>query len=497
MNKIIKNARETLKIPTKITNENIKKYVNYYIENKEKLPWDLKVKQIGQWDVSRVTDMSDLFRGQLTFTESLNEWNVSNVTNMNRMFEDCYRFNSPLNKWNVSRVTNMGSMFQNCFHFNQPFFNEELNRTWDVSNVQNMGSMFMNCWDFNQPLNDWNVSNVLDMREMFKYCSDFNQPLNNWTINPEANTFEMFTSPRMLGINKPIMPMRRPIVAQAQVPIVTQAPRVDARQVHKEATKIKYDELNEFLSEKTNNSVVPSNLNYPNYINEKINSFIGKNAFIGESADIKRKQRNGLQRIMSERLNRFNYDNLSPSVRSSIFYCLNYVEMQSRLFQKAYVDSFIKDCVQAYEGAAGMTCVMGAVERIVFSLLPACAASENNPDCSTIVELIVGMEDDIKSYIREWYKLHKNAASDTTFPIDKRRANLKQYILTKLPSHEALIEKYIVKWADSIGYDDEYFDVSYGGRRRKTMKRIKRKKTMKRRISKKALKRRISKKARK
>ena len=483
------DPRKTLKIQTKITNKNIKQYVNDYIENKEKLPWDLKDKQIGQWDVSRVTDMSELFKGKDNFNEPLNDWNVSNVTNMNRMFENCYRFNSLLNKWDVSRVTNMGSMFMNCFKFNQPFFNEELNRTWDISNVQNMGSMFMNCWDFNQPLNDWNVSNVLDMREMFKNCSDFNQPLNSWTINPEAVTFEMFTSPRMLGTNKPIIPIRRPIV--------TQAPIVDAQQVHKEATKIKYDELNEFLSEKTNNSVVPSNLNYPNYINEKINSFIGKNAFIGESANIKRKQRYGLQRIMSERLNRFNYNNLSPSVRNSIFYCLNYVEIQPRLFQKAYVDSFIKDCVQAYEGAAGMTCVMGAVERIIFSLLPACAASENNPDCSTIVELIVGMEDDIKSYIREWYKLHKNAASDTTFPIDKRRANLKQYILTKLPSHEALIEKYIVKWADSIGYDDEYFDVSYGGRTRKTMKRIKRKKTMKRKISKKALKRRISKKARK
>lgn len=482
MNKIIKNARETLKIQTKITNKNIKKYVNYYYKSadREKLPWDLKDKEIEQWDVSRVTDMSNLFSGLQYFDWPLNDWNVSNVTNMNSMFKGCSSFNSPLNKWDVSSVTDMGGMFRSCYIFDQPFFNEELNRTWNVTNVQNMGEMFAHCLRFNQPLNDWNVSNVLDMHQMFKYSTDFNQPLNSWTINPEAITFDIFVGARsMLERNKPTIPLRGQTVTQ---------PRVDAQQVHKEATKIKYDELNDFLKGKTRNEEIPTNLNYPNYINEKINSFIGKNAFIGESADIKRKQRTGLQKIMSERLNGFNYNYLSPSVRNSIFYCLNYVEMQPRLFQKAYVDSFIKDCVQAYEGATGMTCVMGAVERIIFSLLPACAASENNPDCSTIVELIVGMEDDIKSYIREWYKLHKNAASDTTFPIDKRRENLKQYILTKLPSHEALIEKYIVKWADSIGYDDEYFDVSYGGRRRKTMKRIKRKKTMKRRISKKARK---------
>ena len=81
------DPRKTLKIQTKITNKNIKQYVNDYIENKEKLPWDLKDKQIGQWDVSRVTDMSELFKGKDNFNEPLNDWNVSNVTNMNNLFE--------------------------------------------------------------------------------------------------------------------------------------------------------------------------------------------------------------------------------------------------------------------------------------------------------------------------------------------------------------------------------------------------------------------------
>jgi surface protein len=495
------SIKNTLGITTKITNDNIKKYVKYYIESKEKLPWDLKDKQINQWNVSRVTDMSDLFKNEDNFNEPLNDWNVSNVINMNGMFADCYRFNGLLNKWNVSRVTNMGRMFERCFNFNHELnswnvsnvtnmnnmfqgchiFNQELN-SWNVSNVTNMSSMFENCWDFNQPLNSWNVSNVLDMNMMFKYCADFNQPLNSWTINPAAFTFEMFTSCRMmLGTNKPTMPVRVPTAP---------SPVVDPTQVHKEGKKIKYDELNEFLSAKIGNQVIPIDLNYPKYINDTIKSFISNslisNPFSGEATS-KKEQFDGLNRIMNERLNRFNYNNLTPSIKDSIFYCLNYVKTQSRAFQKAYVDSFIKDCVHAYEGVDGMTCVMGAVERIVFSLLPACA-TEDNPDCETIIDLIQGKQSDIKSYIRDWYKLHKNLASSSgdPFPTDEddRRANLKAYLLEKLPGQERLIDENIENFANHIGYEDDDFNVSYGGRTRTMNRRINKRKTNKRNTNK-------------
>jgi hypothetical protein len=86
------------------------------------------------------------------------------------------------------------------------------------------------------------------------------------------------------------------------------------------------------------------------------------------------------------------------------------------------------------------------------------------------------LEDDIKSYIREWYKLHKNLGSssnDVPFPSDRegRIANLKQYLLEKLPHQEKLIDELIENFAEHIGYEDENFDVDFGGRRRKTNKR--------------------------
>jgi surface protein len=559
MGKFINNI---FRIQTPINNENIKKYVEYYIKNKNRLPWDLKDKQIGDWDVSRVTDMSELFADRENFNEPLNDWDVSNVTNMKKMFYGCYTFNQSLNKWDVSKVHDMAKMFYGCYTFNQslnkwdvskvhdmakmflscrnfnkPFFNEELNRTWNVSNVTNMDSMFAGCTSFNQSLNDWDVSNVTNMDSMFAGCTSFDEPLNNWNVINVANMTFMFSGCRnfnrplnnwnvsrvysmsymfsgCIAFNQPLnnwfdhirrlpldnrrdiflnCPVSRQFNNTPSVPPRVNAtpPRVNATQIHKEATKIKYNELNGFLSEKSGNSVMPNNLNYPNYIEETINAFINES---DEPEETKTPQRNGLQSIVNERLNGFNYNNLDSDVRNSIFYSLNYVKSQSPIFKKTYVDTFIKDCVNAYEGANGMTCVNGAVERFVFSLLPACAASQDNPDCSTIIPLITGLQD----YILDWFKLHSPNHStyvNEPFPSDPkdRKENLRQYLLTKLPSpsQKAIIEEAIKTWADGMGYDDDAFTFqNRGGRRRKTIKR----KTNKKRINKrKTNKKRINK----
>ena len=74
---------------TIITNANLRQLVQKYIRNKTKLPDDLKDIPIGQWDVSRVTNMRGMFLDCHTFNEPLNDWNVSNVTNMEQMFYHC------------------------------------------------------------------------------------------------------------------------------------------------------------------------------------------------------------------------------------------------------------------------------------------------------------------------------------------------------------------------------------------------------------------------
>ena len=52
-----------------------------------------------RWDVSRVTDMSDLFdrpagrNDDNTFNDDIGGWNTSSVTNMSGMFGGCSAFN--------------------------------------------------------------------------------------------------------------------------------------------------------------------------------------------------------------------------------------------------------------------------------------------------------------------------------------------------------------------------------------------------------------------
>ena len=94
------------------------------------------------WDVSRVTDMSDTFYAQGKFNADISRWDTSSVTSMQQMFLGNYPsvwiddFNQDISNWNVSKVTNMRKMFAFC-----KVFNQDVNK-WDVSSVTDMSLMF-------------------------------------------------------------------------------------------------------------------------------------------------------------------------------------------------------------------------------------------------------------------------------------------------------------------------------------------------------------------
>ena len=138
-------------------------------------------------DLTKVTNMSEMFWGCSSFNQPLEKWNVSQVTDMSWMLSGCSAFNQPLEKWDMSQVTNMNGMFSNCTAFNQPL------EKWDVSQVTSMKWMFNICSAFNQPLEKWNVSQVTDMYEMFRGCSAFNQPLEKWTVSQVTDMGDMLS----------------------------------------------------------------------------------------------------------------------------------------------------------------------------------------------------------------------------------------------------------------------------------------------------------------
>jgi surface protein len=49
----------------------------------------------------------------------ISEWDVSNVTNMSNLFSGCSEFNEDLSKWETIKVKNFSGMFQRAKLFNQ------------------------------------------------------------------------------------------------------------------------------------------------------------------------------------------------------------------------------------------------------------------------------------------------------------------------------------------------------------------------------------------
>lgn len=165
---------------------------------------------VSTWNVSNVTDMSGAFGGT-PFNGDISTWNVGSVTTMRSMFIQATDFNGDLSNWDVTSVTNMESVFNNADAFNgdisswdvssvtdmtgmfseADLFNQDIS-SWDVSNVVDMAAMFSGTKAFNQPLDVWDVSNVTTMEIMFRNADAFNQDLNSWDVSKVEKFDEMF-----------------------------------------------------------------------------------------------------------------------------------------------------------------------------------------------------------------------------------------------------------------------------------------------------------------
>jgi surface protein len=132
---------------------------------------------IEEWDVSKITSMLELFRGQDTCNPDISQWNTSSVTNFRYVFGYAPSFNQDVSNWDVSSGTNFFSAFAGATIFNHDLSN------WDVSSGIDFRFMFWRAHKFNQDISNWDVSKAIDFRSMFYHAYAFNQDISSWDVS--------------------------------------------------------------------------------------------------------------------------------------------------------------------------------------------------------------------------------------------------------------------------------------------------------------------------
>ena len=141
---------------------------------------------IGMWDTSAVTDMTDMFNGASSFNQDIGRWDTSKVTSMDRMFSEARSFYQDIGSWDTSSVTCMVWMFRGASAFNQ-----DIGR-WDTSRVTSMEGMFYGAYSFNQDIGSWDTSRVTSMEGMFYDALSFNQDIGSWDTSRVTTMEWMF-----------------------------------------------------------------------------------------------------------------------------------------------------------------------------------------------------------------------------------------------------------------------------------------------------------------
>jgi surface protein len=137
---------------------------------------------IGEWDVSQVTDFTGIFEGQKKFNRDIRKWDTSNATCMVAMFAHASSFNQDISNWNTSKLRRTSAMFTGASAFNQ-----DLSK-WNMSQVKQMHYMFAEASAFHCDLSIWNVDNVVHSNRIFEGATAFDVERHapSWNDNMES-----------------------------------------------------------------------------------------------------------------------------------------------------------------------------------------------------------------------------------------------------------------------------------------------------------------------
>mmetsp|Transcript_11692 Transcript_11692/g.34801 ORF Transcript_11692/g.34801 Transcript_11692/m.34801 type:complete len:250 (+) Transcript_11692:141-890(+) len=157
---------------------------------------ETKYGKIGEWDVSRVTDFSELFcassqcsysnLGAGAFNEDISSWDTGAATTFRRMFREAKAFNADISGWDTSSAKDMSAMF-----FFAVAFDADISG-WATGQVTTMLSLFDNAHAFNRDISSWDIGNVESFAFFAYYAHAFNQNLGWCLAMSEQAVEKMF-----------------------------------------------------------------------------------------------------------------------------------------------------------------------------------------------------------------------------------------------------------------------------------------------------------------
>lgn len=104
------------------------------------------------FDTRFVTDLSRMFAGS-AITADMYDWDTSRVRSVRGMFEHAVNFNRDISRWDTSAVTDMSGVFRGAISYNQVM-------NWDTQSVQSFDGMFAGAMSFDRSLCEWSIGNA-------------------------------------------------------------------------------------------------------------------------------------------------------------------------------------------------------------------------------------------------------------------------------------------------------------------------------------------------
>lgn len=136
-----------------------------------------------QPDLSRVTDLSDMFNGASVFNTSINHWSVDKVEIFTGMFKSAALYDQAMEEWNVGEGVDFEDMFSEAVSFNKPL------DSWNVSHGRNFRSMFSGATAFDQNLGYWKLKSAINLKHMLDGCGlsklNYDKTLIGWMDGTE------------------------------------------------------------------------------------------------------------------------------------------------------------------------------------------------------------------------------------------------------------------------------------------------------------------------